>query len=75
MLTAIYCNGNHSEKYHTKEKGNEDLFQYVPVQFFHLPAKEMIIDERFCEENPIVIELSAISSGFSSVHSNPLKNR
>jgi hypothetical protein len=76
MLAAINRHSDHSKKYHTKEKSNEDLLQYIPIDLLHGPlapkggilvllikfsfqsesplcfnyAKEMNIDERFCEE-------------------------
>jgi hypothetical protein len=39
MLTAIYRHSDQRKKYHAKEKSNEDLFQYVPVEFLHAAYK------------------------------------
>jgi len=50
MFTTIYRHCDHRKKYHAKEKSNQYLLQYIPIDFFHSAAKEMNIDERFCEE-------------------------
>ena len=72
MLAAINRYSDQRKKDHAKEKGNKDFAEYVPIQFLHLPAKEINNDERFCEEYTNKSSYMVTSSFSATEFSEPL---
>jgi len=52
-----------------KKKVTRIFFSMYQSSFFMPPAKEMNIDERFCEEIDKDFSLIATNNGFSPIHS------